>query len=126
MRYWKFDVINLIRDYESNQNALASIKSQIRLTKSEIKNPFLETDLAQCEARLKQLETKEIEYQMYVDMVTLGFNVLNEKERTLLTELYINGHDVTEVAKILYMSNYTFDKAHKNALVNFSKVVSPL
>lgn len=126
MRYWSFDVINLIRDFEVNKNALASIRSQIRFAKNEIKNPFLETDLAQCEARLKQLETKEIEYQMYVDMVVLGFDVIDERERTALEDLYIKGMDVTEAAKHLYLSNRGFEKLHKTALINFSKVVSPL
>lgn len=126
MKYWKFDVINLIRDYEVNRNALASIRSQIRFTKNEMKNPFLETDIAKCEARLKQLETKEIEYEMYVDMVTLGFDTLTENERIVLEDLYIHGQDVSDTAKKLYVSNRGFEKLHKQALLNFAKVVSPL
>lgn len=126
MRYWKFDPINLIRDFNRNKNAIASIQLQIKMTKDEIKNPFVETDVGQCERRLKQLELLLEQYRMYVDWVTLGFNVLEELERKVLELRYIDGLDVADTGKTLFMPNSKVEKIEKQAILSFSRVVSPI
>ena len=68
MKYWKFDVINLIADYHVNENAVATLKLQLREAKNEKKHPFVDTDRDMLNRRIQQIECKIQEYQMYVDM----------------------------------------------------------
>lgn len=126
MKYWKFDVINLIADYHVNENAVATLKLQLREAKNEKKHPFVDTDRDMLNRRIQQIECKINEYQMYVDMVTLGFDVLNEQERTVLEYLYIEHYSTQKTAEVMKLTGVELKRLTKQALRNFVKVVSPL
>lgn len=126
MKYWKFDVTNLISDYHVNENAVATLKMQLRDAKSEKKYPLVSTDRDMLDRRIQQIECKIQEYQMYVDMVTLGFDVLNEQERKVLEYLYIERYSPQKVAEVLKLKPKELKALTKTALTNFVKVVSPL
>lgn len=76
--------------------------------------------------RIQQIECKIQEYQMYVDMVTLGFDVLNEQERTVLEYLYIEQYSTQKTAEVMKLTGVELKRLAKQALRNFVKVVSPL
>lgn len=126
MKYWKFDVINLIADYRVNENAVATLKLQLREAKNEKKHPFVDTDRDMLNRRIQQIECKINEYQMYVDMVTLGFDVLNEQERTVLEYLYIEQYSTQKTAEVMKLTGVELKRLTQQALRNFVKVVSPL
>lgn len=126
MKYWKFDVINLISDYHVNENAVATLKLQLREAKNEKKHPLVDTDRDMLNRRIQQIECKIQEYQMYVDMVTLGFDVLNEQERTVLEYLYIEQYSTQKTAEVMKLTGVELKRLTKQALRNFVKVVSPL
>lgn len=126
MKYWKFDVINLISDYHVNENAVATLKLQLREAKNEKKHPFVDTDRDMLNRRIQQIECKINEYQMYVDMVTLGFDVLNEQERTVLEYLYIEQYSTQKTAEVMKLTGVELKRLTQQALRNFVKVVSPL
>lgn len=126
MKYWKFDVINLISDYHVNENAVATLKLQLREAKNEKKHPLVDTDRDMLNRRIQQIECKIQEYQMYVDMVTLGFDVLNEQERTVLEYLYIEQYSTQKTAEVMKLTGVELKRLTQQALRNFVKVVSPL
>ena len=126
MKYWKFDVINLIADYHVNENAVATLTLQLREAKNEKNHPFVDTDRDMLNRRIQQIECKIQEYQMYVDMVTLGFDVLNEQERTVLEYLYIEQYSTQKTAEVMKLTGVELKRLTKQALRNFVKVVSPL
>lgn len=126
MKYWKFDVTNLIGDYHVNENAVATLKMQLRDAKKEKEYPLIDTDRDMLNRRIQQIEYKIQEYQMYVDMVTLGFDVLNEQERTVLEYLYIEKYTPDKTAQVLKLNGKELNKITKQALINFVKVASPL
>lgn len=119
--------MNLLGDYHVNENAVVELKLQLRLAKNEKKNPLVDTDRDMLDRRIQQIECKIQEYQMYVDMVTLGFDVLSEEERHLLEWLYIDKIEPTEVmARLEIKSSKKFKERVNNAMRNFIKVSSPL
>ena len=63
---------------------------------------------------------------MYVDMVTLGFDVLNEQERTVLEYLYIEQYSTQKTAEVMKLTGVELKRLTQQALRNFVKVVSPL
>lgn len=126
MKYWKFDVVNMISDYHVNENAVATLKMQLREAKNEKKYPLVITDRDMLERRIQQIECKIQEYQMYVDMVTLGFDVLNEQERNVLEYLYIEQYSPQKIAEVMKLKPKELRTLTKTALTNFVKVVSPL
>lgn len=127
MRYWKFDVVNLLGDFHVNENAVVELKLQLRLAKNEKKNPLVDTDRDMLDRRIAQIECKIQEYQMYVDMVTLGFDVLSEEERKLLEWLYIDKIEPSEaMQKLEIKSSKQLKERVNNAMRNFIKVASPL
>ena len=109
-----------------NENAVATLKLQLREAKNEKKHPFVDTDRDMLNRRIQQIECKIQEYQMYVDMVTLGFDVLNEQERTVLEYLYIEQYSTQKTAEMMKLTGVELKRLTKQALRNFVKVVSPL
>ena len=84
MRYWNFDVVQLIADYERNRKTLASILEAKRVAQGYYENPVGATSRGDWEQYLKIIELRENEYQLYVDMVIMGMNDLPEIERQVL------------------------------------------
>lgn len=124
MKYLVFDYKSLIKEFELNRNAVAAIDLRIRQLEEERADPFRET-YADIDMELAAARLTRQEYQMYVDMVVLGFNALPEEERRIIELYYFDGHTNSECADILYMSQRDFERKKARALRHFLQVVYP-
>ena len=126
MRYWTFDVCNLIADFEKNKRTLGAILEAKRVAKGYYENPIGSTSRGDWEQYLKVLELRENEYQMYVDMVILGFNDLPEVERMVLEFWLINHYDDVEIINHCGIQSLEeLKKIKKIALTKFTNIVMP-
>ena len=126
MRYWTFDVCNLIADFEKNKRTLGAILEAKRVAKGYYENPIGSTSRGDWEQYLKVLELRENEYQMYVDMVILGFNDLPEVERMVLEFWLINHYDDVEIINHCGIASLEeLKKIKKIALTKFTNIVMP-
>ena len=126
MRYWTFDVCNLIADYEKNRRTLGAIQEAMRVAKGYYENPIGTTSRGDWEQYLKILELRENEYQMYVDMVLLGMNDLPEIERQILKWWLMDHYDDKVIISSLDLKNgRELDKLKKMALTRFTNIVMP-
>lgn len=126
MKYWNFDVVQLIADYEKNRKTLAAIVETRRLAERYLDSPIGATTRGDWEQYLKVLDLRETEYQIYVDMVYLGLNDLPEVERLVLKLWLI---DRIDDDKIVYQcgieSMGELKKIKKIALTKFTNIVMP-
>lgn len=84
MKYWDFNVTNLIADFKKNQRTLAGITEALEYTRRLLQDPLTDKTEGEVKAYIRMLELREAEYQWYVDMVILGLNELPEIERNVL------------------------------------------
>lgn len=124
MKYLTFDYKSLIREFELNRNAVVAIDLRIRQLEEERADPFRET-YADIDMELAAARLTRQEYQMYVDMVVLGFNALAEEERRIIELYFLDGHTNQECADILYMSLRDLERKKARALRHFLQVVYP-
>lgn len=124
MKYITFDYKSLIKDFRINQNAVMVLETRIHELQKELEDPFRD-NYADVTADLAHANLKLQEYQMYVDMVVLGFGALSEEERRILELNYFEGHTNQECADLLYMSLRDFDRKKARALRHFLTVVYP-
>lgn len=126
MRYWNFDVVQLIADYEKNRKTLASIVKTRTLAEKYVKSPLGATTRGDWEQYLKLLDLRETEYQMYVDMVYLGMNDLPEVERLVIKYWLIDRLDDDRIVELCGIQNTTeLTKIKKIALTKFTNIVMP-
>lgn len=126
MKYWTFDVVQLIADYPENQKKLAAILEAKRVALGYLENPVGATSRGDWEQYLKILELRENEYQLYVDMVIMGINDLPEIERQILKWWLIDGYDDSTIISSLDIKNGTeLNKLKKMALTRFTNLVMP-
>lgn len=126
MKYWTFDVCNLIADIEKNKRTLGAILEAKRVAQGYYENPIGTTSRGDWEQYLKVLELRENEYQMYVDMVILGFNDLPEVERLVLQFWLIDHYDDVEIINHCGIKNLEeLKKIKKVALTKFTNIVMP-
>ena len=126
MRYWTFDVCNLIADYEKNRRTLGAIQEAMRVAKGYYENPIGTTSRGDWEQYLKVLTLRENEYQMYVDMVLLGLQDLPEVERLVLQFWLINHYDDVEIINHCGIASLEeLKKIKKIALTKFTNIVMP-
>lgn len=126
MRYWTFDVCNLIADYEKNRRTLGAIQEAMRVAKGYYENPIGTTSRGDWEQYLKVLTLRENEYQMYVDMVVLGLQDLPEVERLVLQFWLINHYDDVEIINHCGIASLEeLKKIKKIALTKFTNIVMP-
>lgn len=126
MRYWTFDVVQLIADYPKNKRTLESIKETKEVALKCLKNPIGQTDRGDWVQYIKILELREEEYQMYVDMVYLGLRDLPEVERLVVRYWLIDRLDderIVELCRIDSISELV--KIKKIALTKFTNIVMP-
>ena len=100
MKYITFDYKSLIKDFRINQNAVMVLETRIAQLQEALKDPFRD-NYADVTADLAHANLKLQEYQMYVDMVVLGFGALPEEERRILELNYFEHHTNQECADIL-------------------------
>lgn len=125
MKYWEFDVARLIADYQDNKNRLVSIQEAMQVARGYIENPVDESrgDWAQYYIIL---ELREKEYQMYVDMVDLGFERLPEIERNVLKFWLLEGYSDKYIMDRLEIDGYgELKKIKKIAITRFVNIVMP-
>ena len=84
MKYWDFNVTNLIADFNKNQRTLAGITEGLEYTRRLLKDPLTEKTEGEVQGYIRMLEMREAEYRWYTDMVILGLNELPEIERNVL------------------------------------------
>lgn len=126
MRYWTFDVCNLIADYEKNKRTLGAIQEAMRVAKGYYENPIGTTTRGDWEQYLKVLTLRENEYQMYVDMVALGLQDLPEVERLVLQFWLISHYDDVEIINHCGIKNLEeLKKIKRIALTKFTNIVMP-
>lgn len=126
MKYWTFDVCNLIADYDKNKRTLGAILEAKRVAQGYYENPIGTTSRGDWEQYLKVLELRENEYQMYVDMVVLGFNDLPEVERLVLQFWLIDHYDDVEIINHCGIKNLEeLKKIKRVALTKFTNIVMP-
>ena len=126
MRYWTFDVCNLIADYDKNKRTLEAIQKAMLVARGYYENPIGTTSRGDWEQYIKVLVLRENEYQMYVDMVTLGMGDLPEVERLVLQFWLIDHYD--DVAIIEHCGIKSLEelkKIKKIALTKFTNIVMP-
>ena len=126
MKYWTFDVCNLIADFEKNKRTLGAIQEAMRVAKGYYETPIGTTSRGDWEQYIKVLVLRENEYQMYVDMVILGFNDLPEVERLVLQFWLIDHYDDIEIINHCGIKNLEeLKKIKKVALTKFTNIVMP-
>ena len=126
MRYWTFDVCNLIADFEKNKRTLGAILEAKRVAQGYYENPIGTTSKGDWEQYLKVLTLRENEYQMYVDMVILGFNDLPEVERLVLQFWLIEHYDDVEIVNHCGIKNLEeLKKIKRVAVTKFTNIVMP-
>lgn len=126
MRYWTFDVCNLIADYEKNRRTLGAIQEAMRVAKGYYENPIGTTSRGDWEQYLKVLTLRENEYQMYVDMVLLGLQDLPEVERLVLQFWLMEHYDDVEIINHCGIASLEeLKKIKKIALTKFTNIVMP-
>lgn len=126
MRYWNFDVVQLIADYEKNRKTLASIQETRRLADKYVKSPIGATTRGDWEQYIKVLDLRETEYQLYVDMVYMGLNDLPEVERLVIKYWLIDRFDDTEIVRRCGIDSLAeLKKIKKIALTRFTNIVMP-
>lgn len=126
MRYWTFDVCGLIADFEKNKRTLGAIQEAMRVAKGYYENPIGSTSRGDWEQYIKVLTLRENEYQLYVDMVILGFNDLPEIERLVLQWWLIEHYDDIDIIRGCGIKNLEeLKKIKKVALTKFTNIVMP-
>lgn len=126
MKYWTFDVCQLIADYPKNQKRLAAIFAAKKVATNYLENPVGATSRGDWEQYLKILQIREDEYQLYVDMVILGLNDLPEIERQVLKWWLIDRYDDKVIISNLDLkSGGELNKLKKMALTRFTNIVMP-
>lgn len=126
MRYWSFDVCQLIADYPKNQKTLAAIKEELKTCDKMIENPIGETSRGDWLMMRKILELRETEYTMYTDMVILGLGDLPEVERLVLKMWLIDGYDDVQIVEHCGIKNLVeLNKIKKLSLTKFTNITMP-
>ena len=126
MRYWTFDVCNLIADYPKNKKQLQAINDAMYVAKGFYENPVGTSTKGDWAQYIKILQLRQAEYQMYCDMVTTGINDLPEVERLVLKFWLIEGYDDSVIVDHCGIKNITeLNKIKKIALTKFTNIVMP-
>lgn len=126
MRYWTFDVCGLISDFNKNRRTLEAIDEAMRVAKGYYDNPIGSTSRGDWEQYLNVLKLRHDEFQMYVDMVSLGLGDLPEVERLVLDFWLIKHFDDTSIISHCGIANLEeLKKIKKIALTKFTNIVMP-
>ena len=104
MKYWDFNVTNLIADFNKNQRTLAGVVEGLEYTRRLLQDPLTEKSEGEVKAYIRMLEMREAEYRWYTDMVILGRDIAKqiENELTYPGQIKVNvirESKVTEYAK---------------------------
>lgn len=132
MRYWNFDICQLIADYEQNRRVLLAVQREMEVCQAMIENPLGTTTSGDWEQMMKVLRLREEEYSLYVGMVVSGLEALPEVERNVLKMWLLTG---TSDEDICYKNGIVtkagdpcmseLKKIKKLAITRFMNIVMP-
>ena len=126
MKYWNFDVCQLIADYERNKKTLAAIQDAVEVAERYLDDPAGATTRGDWQQYLKILYLRRSEYDMYVNMVYRGFSDLPEVERKTLEWWLVGDYPDDVIISNLGIANLTeLKKIKKIALTRFTNIVMP-
>lgn len=126
MKYWNFDVCQLIADYERNKKTLAAIQDAVEVAERYLDNPVGATTRGDWQQYLQILYLRRSEYDMYVNMVYRGFSDLPEVERKTLEWWLIGDYPDDVIISNLGIANLgELKKIKKIALTKFTNIVMP-
>lgn len=126
MKYWNFDVCQLIADYERNKKTLAAIQDAVEVAERYLDDPAGATTRGDWEQYLKILYLRRSEYDMYVNMVYRGFSDLPEVERRVLEWWLVGDYpDEAIISRLGIASLEELKKIKKIALTKFTNIVMP-
>lgn len=126
MRYWNFDVVQLIADYPKNKKTLATIEVELETTRKFVADPVAGTDRGEWEVLENILSLRESEYILYCGMVRLGLDDLPEIERLVLQWWLIERYDDDYIVEHLGIANNEeLKKIKKIAITKFTNIVMP-
>lgn len=126
MKYWNFDVCQLIADYERNKKTLAAIQDAVEVAERYLDDPVGATTRGDWQQYLKILYLRRSEYDMYVNMVYRGFSDLPEVERRVLEWWLVGDYPDETIIANLGIENLTeLKKIKKIALTRFTNIVMP-
>ena len=126
MKYWDFNVSNLIADFNKNQRTLAGIVEGLEYTRRLLQDPLTEKTEGEVKAYIRMLEMREAEYRWYTDMVILGLNELPEIERNVLKWWLIDHWDDRRIMSNVGIKTQEELRRIKNiSLTKFHDVVMP-
>lgn len=127
MRYWTFDAVQLIADEDKIKRNLISITAQLDTAREMAEHPDeFGVDKSELPLYIELLEMRQHEFQMYLDMITLGMNNLPEAERLILRWWIQEGYDddfIIEHAAI--KSQRELEKIKRISLEKFKRLVMP-
>ena len=126
MRYWQFDVCQLIADYPKNKKTLTSINDAIKVAEGYLENPIGATTRGDWKQYLDVLYLRRDEYELYVSMVHRGLGDLPEVERLVLEWWLIGDYDDENIVEHCGIENLQeLKKIKKIALTKFTNIVMP-
>ena len=126
MKYWTFDVVNLIADYPKNKRTLESIDEAMRAARKFYESPIGATSRGDWKQYIEVLELRQTEYNLYVGMVQRGFGDLPEVERLVLHWWLIDHYDDDVIVENCHIKNLQeLQKIKKIALTKFTNIVMP-
>lgn len=126
MKYWDFNVRNLIADFPKNQRTLTAIKQAVTVAKGYLQSPLEETARGETEAYIDLLELRQAEYEMYVSWVILGLRELPEIERNVLKWWLVDHHSDERILYETGIENERELQKIKNiSLAKFHEIVMP-
>lgn len=123
MKYWKFDVCELIRDYPRNKKTLGLIRKELELCEAMIVSPEMANERESWIRYAEILRLREIEYDTYVDIVREGLGDLPEVSRNVLTMKLIDEiEDDAIIEHCAIKDSKEYKKIFKIALTQFSRL----
>ena len=126
MRYWTFDVCQLIADYPKNKKRLKAINDAVKVAEGYLENPVGATTRGDWKQYLDVLYLRRDEYDLYVSMVHMGLSDLPEVERLVLEWWLIGDYDDENIIEHCGIENLQeLNKIKKIALTKFTNIVMP-
>lgn len=126
MKYWTFDVVSLISEYPKNKRTLEAINEALKTARVLRDSPVHTAERGDWKQYISILEIRQVEYEMYVDMVVKGFGDLPETERLVLHWWLIDHYDDKVIVENGHIKNLQeLQKIKKIAITKFTNIVMP-
>ena len=131
MKYYSFDYEQFLSDYKVNRAALKMVDAQIKEEKQRLIDfavaDGLDVHSVELEPSclLKSLLAKKNEYKRYVDLCDTVFEALEERDRIVLYDFYVNNQSMEQIAKKFDVIPRTVVQWKAQALQRVKQIVQP-